>query len=267
MGSAAARLPLVPIVHMPLAEEVGLSTEIARELEAREREALRHASCVIATGRSTVGTLEKYGVPPQAIVLALPGTDPAPLATPSSAGRLQLLCVATLNPGKGHRMLLEALAATPARDWHLTCAGSLDRSPDTVADVSTLVEQLDLGDHVTLAGELSHADLDDLYQRADLFLLATYRETFGMAVAEALARGIPVVSTDTGAIAELAGDAAGLIVPPGDAAAFRAAVARAVGDAALRARLAGGAREARRHLPSWDDTLDKIETALNGIER
>lgn len=266
MATAAARLPLVPIVHLPLAEAVGLSAEAARELEASERAALRHASCVIATGRSTVGTLERYGVAPRAMVLAPPGTDPAPLATPSAGGPLQLLCVATLNPGKGHKMLLEALAATPTRDWHLTCAGSLDRSPATVADVTALLEQLELGERVTLAGELSQADLDDLYQQTSLFLLATYKETYGMAVAEALARGIPVVSTDTGAIAELAGDA-GLIVPPGDAPAFRAAAARAVGDSALRARLAGGAREARRHLPSWDDTLDKIEAALNGIER
>lgn len=265
MASAAARLRLVPIVHLPLAEAVGLSTETARELEASEREALRHARCVIATGRPTVATLERYGVRPRSIVLALPGTDPAPLATPSAAGPLQLLCVATLNPGKGHRMLLEALAATPTRNWHLTCAGSLDRSPATVADVTALVGQLELGEHVTLAGELSRQDLDELYQQTSLFLLATYKETYGMAVAEALVRGIPVVSTDTGAIAELAGGA-GLIVPPGDAPAFRAAVARAVGDPSLRARLAGGAREARRHLPSWDGTLDKIETALNGIE-
>ena len=118
---------------------------------------------------------------------------------------MQLLAVATLNPNKGHEILLEALAAIPHKNWHLTCAGSVTRHPATVDRVRAAIRRLQLDDRVTLVGELDAVTLHECYDRADVFVLATRQETYGMAVAEALARGLPVVSTTTGAIPESGG--------------------------------------------------------------
>src|SRR5206468_10192787 len=146
--------------------------------------------------------------------------------------------------GKGHRILFEAVASIADRRWHLTCAGSVTRDPSTVAQLRRRLRCRDLEARVTLTGELGAEELPALYHRADLFVLATLHETYGMAVAEALARGLPIVSTGTGAIPDLLRDGAGIVVPPGDEAAFARALADVVADSTLRSRLAAGARRA-----------------------
>ena len=176
-----------------------------------------------------------------------------------------LLAVATLNPGKGHDVLTAALAAVPSRNWRLTCAGSLTRHPATVARIRAMIRDLKLEDHVTLAGELDSVALEEQYERSDLFVLATLRETYGMAVAEALAHGIPVVTTTTGAASELVGTDAGLLVAPGDVQALTGELARFMTDEALRSRLAAGARRVRPSLRRWDQTIAHMAATLESI--
>ena len=261
----AERLRLVVLLHMPLAAEIGIDSDVAARLEASERRALGAASLVVVTGRWTVSALERYDVGRHRIALVEPGTDRAPLARGSSGSRLELLCVATVNTGKGHEILIRALASLPQRDWHLTCAGSLDRDPPTVQRVRGVIRAMKVEDRVSLAGELDDAALAAAFDHADVFVLATLRETYGMAVAEALAHGLPVVSTTTGAIADLVGpaaDGAGLLVPPGDETALAAELSRVMSDAWLRDRLAAGARRMRDRLPTWDDAAEKLAAAL-----
>ena len=175
-----------------------------------------------------------------------------------------LLCVATLTPRKGYELLVRALAAIPQRNWRLTCAGSLDRDAPTVARVRELIRDSGLEDRVSLAGDLDAAALAVEYDRADLFVLPTLYEGYGMAVAEALARGLPVVSTATGAIEDLVRDG-GIVVPPGDLAAFTAALSGVMADARLRARLAEGARRVRDRLPTWDTAAASMAQALERL--
>ena len=122
-----------------------------------------------------------------------------------------------------------------------------------------------LDDRIVLTGELDAPGLDALYDRADLFVLPTLHETYGMAVAEALARGVPVVGTRTGAIPELVGDDAGILVPPGDEKAFTDALRAVITDPGLRTRLAAGARRRRDRLPSWEDAVRKMSEALGSV--
>jgi glycosyltransferase involved in cell wall biosynthesis len=261
----ASRLRLVALVHMPLASEVGIDPDVAARREATERRALGAASLVVVTGRWTVSALERYDVGRHRIALVEPGTDRAPVAHGSGGSPVRLLCVATVNPGKGHETLIRALASLRAeRSWHLTCAGSLTRHPPTVDRVRALVRSEGLDDRVSLAGELDGAALEAAYDNADLFVLATLRETYGMAVAEALAHGLPVVTTATGAAADLVG-AAGALVPPGDEAALAAALSPVIGDADLRGRLAAVARQMRERLPAWADAGATMSAALERI--
>ena len=196
-----------------------------------------------------------------------PGTDPAPVARGSGGSHVQLLSVATLNPGKGHADLLAALSAVPSRSWHLTCAGSVTRDPMTAARIQAIIRELQLDDRVTLAGELDADALEEKYDRSDVFVLASLRETYCMAVAEALAHGLPVVSTSTGAIAALVGTEAGLLVSPGDVPGLTAALSRVIDDPDLRGRLATGARRVRPTLPRWDQTVTRMADALESIGR
>jgi glycosyltransferase involved in cell wall biosynthesis len=255
----------VALIHLPLAAEIGLDRETAVRLKASERRALAAVDLVVATGRATVAALAAYGVEPDRIVVVEPGADRAPLARGSGGSPMELLCVATANPGKGHDILFRALAAVPHRNWRLTCVGSLDRHPPTVERLRALLREYDLTEQVSLVGEQDLAGLSAFYDKADLFVLATLHETYGMAVAEALAHGLPVISTTTGAIADLVGDDAGLLVPPGDVAALAGALSSVLGDARVREQLAGGARRVRDRLPTWDGAFGKMTAALERV--
>ena len=261
----ASRLPVVALVHLPLAAAIGLDRSDAARLEDGERRALSAAALVVVTGKAALPLIAQYAVAPSRVVVVEPGTDRAPLAHGSRRSPLELLTVATLNPGKGHEMLLEALSAVRDSAWRLTCAGSLTRDPATAWRVRTTAARLQLENRVSFVGDLDCRALAACYDSADVAVLATQQETYGMAVAEALAHGLPVVATMTGAIPDLVGDDAGLLVPVGDTAALTAALARVLGDSHLRARLAEGARRRRDRLPTWDAAARVMSTALDRL--
>jgi glycosyltransferase involved in cell wall biosynthesis len=200
------------------------------------------------------------------IAVVEPGTGRAPLARGSQGSVRNLLCVATLVPRKGHDILFRALAELPRSDWLLTCVGSPYRSPSTVQRLCAQLEADGLEDHVRLVGEVDAATLAEYYDDADIFVLPTRHEGYGMAVAEALAHGLPVVSTPTGAIAELVGRDAGMLVPPGDAEALTAALWRVLDDDGLRKRLREGARRVRDRLPTWEDQAGMMAAVLARAE-
>jgi glycosyltransferase involved in cell wall biosynthesis len=151
-------------------------------------------------------------------------------------------------------------------DWELTCAGSLTRDPVTANRVRTALRDAGLEKRVAFVGEVDEEQVRRLYDRADVFVLATWQETYGMAVAEALAHGLPVVATATGAIPRLVGTDAGMLVPPGHVDALADALHRVITDAGLRAQLAEGAAAAAVRLPTWDQCAERMSDALGALE-
>src|SRR5439155_12650465 len=199
-------------------------------LAASERRALQQARAVICTSATTAKTLvSDYGLAAARVSVASPGTDPVSPVHPARAGPgVRRLAVGTVTPRKGHDLLVEALAGVVGLDWTCTIAGSLDRDPAMVASVRQRIAAHRLGDRIALAGEV--ADIAALYAAADLFVLPSRYEGYGMAFAEALQQGLPVIGTATGAIPEVVPPTAGLLVPPDDVAVLAAALQRLIGD-------------------------------------
>jgi glycosyltransferase involved in cell wall biosynthesis len=257
--------PWVALVHHPLALETGLTPAEAAAFAELECPLLSGAARVIVTSEGTRRDLAAYDVEDRRIGVVLPGTDPAPLARGSGGPGLALLCVASLTPRKGHLVLLEALAELAALDWRLVCVGSAERDPACAQAIVAALDRFDLRERVELAGECGETEVVPYYDRADLFVLASYHEGYGMVLAEALARGLPVVSTTAGAIPDTVPDGAGLLVPPGDPAALAAALRRAIAEPELRADLIAGARAARRGLPGWNAAARAFAAELAGL--
>lgn len=258
----ASRLRVVALLHHPLAAETGLDPTEQAALWASERRALAATRRVIVTSRATAAALEAYEVPDHRITVVEPGTDPASLARGSGDGTIALVSVGAVIPRKGFDVLIEALAGLARLDWRLTVVGSLERDPRTASAVRAQVCAARLESRVSFAGEAGERDLAKHYDRADVFVLSTRYEGFGMAVAEALARGLPVVSTPTGGIESLLAGGAGLLVPPGDTYALSIALGRVIGDSTLRQRLAAGARETRGNLPGWEVAAARAAAVL-----
>jgi glycosyltransferase involved in cell wall biosynthesis len=267
LHSHVHRLRFVALIHLPLALEVGLTSETATRLDASERCALRTARAVVATGATTIESLRALGVQENRMAIVEPGVDRMPISRGSDDGS-SLLCVASMTPGKGYLTLLSALSRNLTKPWTLTCVGSLTRHPSTVEAIRSLLDRNDcLRERVSLTGELTGDALEDCFMRADLFVSATLRETYGMAVAQALAHGLPVIGTRTGAIPQLVGDEAGAVVSPGDEQAFAAALSCALRDDAWRKRARHGALAVRQRLLDWDTAAARLEAVIESVER
>ncbi len=270
VAAHAARLRWVALVHHPLHLETGLSPPLHQRLLEQETRALSFARQVIVTSPRTARDVVAMGVPAPCIAVIEPGTDnPTPpvvaRAAPAAADSVRLLCVATVTPRKGHALLLQALAGLPELRWELHCVGSLARDPATAAQMQALSAECPLAGRVTWHGEVDGATLQAHYASADVVALASLHEGYGMAVAEALAAGVPVLASDAGALAQTLPPQAGLSVPAGDVVALRGALQALVGDPALRQRLAAGAREAGARLPSWATQARRFADVLAAV--
>ena len=162
-------------------------------------------------------------------------------------------------------MLVDALARIRHLDWNLMCIGSLDRDPATVRAVRRKISAAGFDRRITLAGEWPPASLSCAYRAADIFVLPSFHEGYGMACAEAMAHGLPVIATNAGAIPETVPRRAGLLVPPGDSLALAHALRRVIAEPVLAARLAAGARSAGARLPEWPETTAEWAKALDRL--
>ncbi len=259
--------PLIALVHHPLALESGISPADAAAFHRSERGALAHTDRVIATSPSTARCLSAdYGVAAARITVVRPGSEPRTPAPQRTDETVALLAVGSLVRRKGYDVLVAALARLTELPWRLTIAGDRTRSPATAAALDADIRRLGLDARIVLAGAVSDTELEALHAGADLFVLASRFEGYGMAFAAAIAHGLPVIGTTGGAIPETVPPGAGILVPPDDVDAFAAALRRLIGDAAEREHVAAAARAAAARLPTWRQSAELFARAVEAAQ-
>ncbi|MFY1687365.1 glycosyltransferase family 4 protein [Plantactinospora sp. WMMB782] len=272
VGPAAERLRPAVLVHLPLGDETGRPTEVAARLDERERRTLLAAPAVVATSAGTGrGLVRRHGLPPARVHVVPPGVAAAPLA-PGTDGASGLLCVASVIPRKGQDVLVEALAAIPDRSWRCRFVGPVDRDPEYLDGLHRTVGAAGLTDRIRFTGPRGGTELAAEYAAADLLVLPSRAEPYGMVVTEALARGVPVLGSAVDGLPEAIGRTPdgvvpGLLVPPGDPAALAGALRRWFDEPELRHRLRAAARDRRAGLPGWDVTAARLAEVLAGLAR
>jgi glycosyltransferase involved in cell wall biosynthesis len=263
----ANRLRLVLLVHMPLGAVPTVEGSRSREAE---RSALTSAAAIVATSSWTQDwLLSEYGIRAGLIHVAVPGVDPAAPSTGTPDGA-ELLCVAAVTPNKGHDVLLAALAQLADVRWRCTIVGSLDRDRNFVGVLEQSAQKSGIADRVQFVGARTATDLDAAYAQADMLVLASRGETYGMVITEALARGLPVIATDVGGVPEALGTAGngvrpGLLIPVDDPIALASALRRWLDDAAWRDHLRRVAAERRLSLSGWSTTSHRISRVLREV--
>jgi glycosyltransferase involved in cell wall biosynthesis len=257
----SARLRLVVLVHMLFG---------GGAVEERDESAVLHAArAVVTTSRWTRRRLlERYRIPPARVHVARPGVEPAPVASRTPGGG-RLLCVGTLAPLKGQDLLLDALGSLAALPWRCALVGPGDRDPGFVASLRRRAAAGGIADRIRMPGIRTGAALHREYADADLLVLPSRTEAYGMVVTEALAAGLPVLGTAVGGIPEAVGRTArglpGILVPPEDPGALAAALARWLTDADLRSRLRDAALQRRATLRDWRRTAERVGGALAAV--
>ena len=269
----APRLAITALVHHPLADETGLSEEEAALLFESESRALAAVNKVITTSRSTALRLADLGVPSHIIRVVEPGADTVPVQVRQKRSaqkmglypqhrELQILCVASLSPRKAQHQLVEALAGIARLPWHCTLVGSTERSPGYSRQLAGRIDELSLADRITLAGELGDEDLSWHYSQADLFVLPSLYEGYGMVVDEALAAGLPVITTDGGALA-VTGSRPGVAqYPAGSIDDLRNCLQGCLSDRQLLSTMTEAARQTGSAIRLWADAAEDFERAI-----
>jgi len=265
----AGRIRMTVLLHMPLA--TALDTRHDPGAQRSERVVLRAAAGVVVTSEWTrQQVLSRYEIPVGRVHVAWPGVDR--VAAEARPVRGRLICVGTLGRHKGQDLLVEALAELDGLDWHCVLAGALDRDPEFVEQLQTRIARLGYGRRVRLTGVLAGAPLSQAYTTADLLVAPSRSETYGMAVTEALAHGVPVIAAAVGGLPEALGSNAdgtrpGQLIPSGDPAALAAAIGDWLGDERHRRRLRAAARKRRSNLRRWEQATEDVANALTADGR
>jgi glycosyltransferase involved in cell wall biosynthesis len=194
----------------------------------------------------------------------MPGTERTHRLKPKveSVGKtrnsVHLLSVGSIIPRKGFDCLMEALHSISDLPWSLSIAGDTSRNRAAYEQLLVDIDRFHFAERVRVLGAISDAELELLYDGADVFVLASHFEGYGMVYAEAMAHGLPIVATTGGAISDTVPPEAGVLVAPGDIAALGIALKDLILDAPLRARLSCGALEAAARLPTWDQSVQQF---------
>jgi glycosyltransferase involved in cell wall biosynthesis len=220
----------------------------------------------VVTSKATARiVIADYDVPAQRVSVVRPGNDPVPPARGSNDATVRLLSVGSVVPGKGYDLLIATLVRLADLPWRLTIAGDRTRDPAAAAQLDAEIEAYGLGNRVAVLGAVPPERVIDLYLASDIFVLASRFEGYGMALAEAIAHGLPVVSTTAGAIPDTVPAGTGLLVPPDNATALARALRRLIDDPHERQRLATNARAAAAQLPTWQDSARLFAGAIGTV--
>jgi glycosyltransferase involved in cell wall biosynthesis len=263
---SAIATPIVALCHHPLCLEAGLTPEREQALRENERAALALARRVIVSSTHVADILrDHFGVPSHRLAVAPPGTDPSARPRGSGGGAPAMIAVGAISPRKAYPLLLEALSGLAQLDWRLRIVGSRDLSPAAAAALAAKIEALGLEARIDLVGGLAGDELEEAYAASDIFVASSLFEGFGMALAEAMARGLPIVTTTGGAAAETVPDDAALKIPPSNVRALREALRKMLSDGGLRRKLAEGSWRAGQALPQWRDSASTIARIFRAI--
>ena len=255
----ASKSKVIALIHHPLYLENGLAEAEKEALLKSEHKGLEFVTAVITTSPTTALEVTKtFGFQKEKIATVLPGVDRGSVSKPKQTGTINLLCVGSVIERKGHLVLIEALSRLKSLDWKLECIGLFAMDDPLSEQILLALENSELSDRITFHGAVPEAELESAYNAADVFVLPSFYEGYGMAYAEAIVRGLPVIGTKAGAIPDTVPDGCGLLIDPGNSLQLSRALETMISDADERNRFRMNAIASSSTFPTWRESAGKF---------
>jgi glycosyltransferase involved in cell wall biosynthesis len=263
LGGGARR---VLLVHHLTAWETELAPEVRRKALAEEREAIDASERIVATSQTTRARLLAECAPRAGIDVVLPGADRLALAvaTREGTGEVRFAFVGSIVPRKRALELVRAFAGGAHENGRLTLVGSTARDVAYVAEVREAIARLGLGARVEMSGEVDEAGVSQALADAEVLVMPSSLEGYGIAATEAIRAGVPVIATRAQGLEEALAPCPDATMFADDEPALAAALARFADDASLRAGMTAAARAASPRMPTWSACAAQFRAALAG---
>ncbi len=259
-------MPVVALIHHPLCLENGLDEATAQSLKQSEKQGLEFISNIITTSPTTSKTVaELFGFNTDKIHTVLPGVDRSATSTGNDDRTINLLCVGSVIKRKGHKDLLLALSKLTHLDWRLDCIGSTNFDKILFDELQMIIKQEKLTGKIKFHGGVTEEALEKACSKTDVFVLPSLFEGYGMAYAEAIVRGIPVIGTIAGAIPETVPENCGILVKPSDVSSLANALETMISNETLRAQYKNNAIVEEPNFPTWKNSAKQFVEILKDV--
>ena len=257
--------PIVALVHITLSADPNLTAYQREMVLSLEKKAQKYAKKFIVSSSYTANLLTAAGIEKNQINVIIPGVDNYPQKKIYPGKPSKLLSIANFTRNKGYMTLMKALTALKNKDWELHCYGNLNFDKEYVDELQMIIRRNGLKEKVWLHGPVSGKELSDVYLNADLFIHASNFETYGMAVAEALAHGIPVITSTGGGICETVPVKMGQFFNPGDVYVLQTIIEELLENPQLYKTLYTEASTYHNQVHTWQKSLESFELTLKEV--
>jgi glycosyltransferase involved in cell wall biosynthesis len=254
------RLKFLGLIHLPASYNVlsGVHGKLADE----ELTAINDMRQVIVTGQFTFDLLCNVGLNPARICLVEPGTDHFPRKKRYKPVPSELLCIANYSALKAQDVLIRALCRLTAWNWSLHLYGDTNRDKKYTEALRSLIRQLKMEHRIIVHGIVERHEISTVFLNADLFLMPSLFESYGMAITESLAHGIPVVTTSAGNIPYTLPAGMGLLTEPGNEEQLADTIRSIFYDPVKYDALCKAASQYFKQVRSWEQAVSDFETIL-----
>lgn len=264
--SAILRRKIIVFVH----EQFVLSEKLLKDqlLRIMNNVMFQSASKIVVNSKSTADWVKRFGCFNKKIIIFYPIVDDfiqeGGMVGRRSDGRKHILCVANIRKNKGQQHLIDALDFLNNKNIQLHFVG-LVKEQVYYNNLIAQIKRKGYVDRVKFSGFLAHEDLLAVYKMADVFVLPTLNEGFGLVLLEAMAFGVPVVASNVGGIAEIINNGVnGFLIPPASPQKLAEAIEKILYDERCREYLIKNAWVKLQQFPRWEDSFAKL---LESIEQ
>ena len=230
-----------------------------------EKIRLSFADLIVTSSEYSKSEIVSVGINPELIHVLSPGLDREKFQISSNnnqldnQGKTKILCVANYIPRKGTIHLIEALAQIERQDFTLDLVGNRKNNSSYYNQLKNAVEKLKLTEFVVFHDGSDQENIKHLYSCADIFILPSFKETFGIVFLEAMHYGLPIITTNVSAIPELVEEGKnGLLVSPGDSQALAKAITKLMANPNLIKQMGEAGRKKVATSYYWEQTCSQF---------